>query len=215
MSVDLITIGISGCSNSGKTTLMFLLTELLSPYFVLQQDDFHRHKIPLREDGIQDNSCPEAFDMDAFKRAIRTCKAAGPPPDGTVSWQKPADLSKARSKALAQFHPLQLDNVKRKLLSATHGRKIGIVEGSFLLQDPEVVAMLDAKLLLRTSKARAKSRRMKRFARSEPGDSDARKSEEYFEKCLWPSTSSYPDISILFEECLDIMRIILGDAVMR
>ena len=51
-----ITIVLSGAPSAGKTTLLYILTAILNPVFVLQLDDFCKDEtqLPLQPNGIPD-----------------------------------------------------------------------------------------------------------------------------------------------------------------
>ncbi|KAJ1836182.1 ribosylnicotinamide kinase [Coemansia sp. RSA 2711] len=74
---NVVVIGLSGPSSSGKTTIALNLIKLFPRTVVIHQDDFYKpdSQIPINADAnIQDWDCPEAFDMPKITQAIRSTR---------------------------------------------------------------------------------------------------------------------------------------------
>ncbi|AEO61584.1 hypothetical protein MYCTH_2311889 [Thermothelomyces thermophilus ATCC 42464] len=73
-----ITIGISGCSSSGKTTLARLLRDMFPETFILHEDDFYKaeSELPIK-DGFADWDCPESISIPDLEAALAHVRATG------------------------------------------------------------------------------------------------------------------------------------------
>ncbi|KAI2771817.1 P-loop containing nucleoside triphosphate hydrolase protein [Daldinia loculata] len=190
-------VGISGASSSGKTTLARLLRDVFPNTFVLHEDDFYRPEteLPYKE-GFLDWDCAEAINIPDMKRALEHIRAHGTFPPFVDSKEdqnsigacpvSDAAISAAKSKVSSWLQPGQPGH---SILHTTNLR-ICLLDG-FLLYSPQlesghIPALLDAKLFLLVSKARATQRRERRdgyvtlegFWADPPG---------YVEKVVWPN----------------------------
>ncbi|KAI8963373.1 P-loop containing nucleoside triphosphate hydrolase protein [Daldinia sp. FL1419] len=190
-------VGISGASSSGKTTLARLLRDVFPNAFVLHEDDFFRPEaeLPYKE-GLRDWDCAEAINIPDMKRALEYIRANGTFPPFVDSKEdqnsigecpvSAAAISAAKAKVASWLEPGQPGH---SILS-TSNLRICLLDG-FLLYSPALYAgcippLLDAKLFLLVSKARATERRERRdgyvtlegFWADPPG---------YVEKVVWPN----------------------------
>ena len=193
-----ITIAISGCSSSGKTTLMYLLEHLLSTAFTLQQDEFQNEDLPLQANGTPDAERVDSVDMVAFERAVRISKETGAMPAGFKSWQDPKDIEAARQKAIDALSESEKTAIRKRLLTAIGPHKVGIMEGLLLYQDSSLLACADIRLFLRTRKATAKARRLSRPGYGDPNTKDFWRTDAYFDDAVWPKYVK--ESSFLFEK---------------
>ena len=183
----LLTISLSGAPSAGKSTLLYLLTALLSPLFVLQLDDFCKEDIPLGPHGTLDADCPDAIDFPAFMEALKSCKSTGKMPVGFQSWQDEGDIQRAREMAMASVRGEVIEEMRKvwEQIDRKGKMAIGIVDGFLLYHSTDIRKNLDIKLFLRVSKAAAFKRRMSRPGYGDPDNSDFWRAPVYFEECVW------------------------------
>ncbi|KAI2473405.1 P-loop containing nucleoside triphosphate hydrolase protein [Annulohypoxylon bovei var. microspora] len=192
-------VGISGASSSGKTTLARLLRDVFPNTFILHEDDFYKPETELpSKDGLLDWDCAESISIPDMTRALAHIREQGtfPPLVDSKEDQNSIGSCPVSDAAIAA--------VKAKVASwASPGQpghsilhfsptplRICILDG-FLLYSPEleaggVPALLDAKLFLLVSRARATMRRERRdgyvtlegFWTDPPG---------YVDKIVWPN----------------------------
>jgi len=190
---EVVFIGLSGPSSSGKTTTAHLLRQLF-PHIVqiLHADDFCKEfeDIPM-VNGYRDCDGPNAIDTARMATVLDYMDANnGELPTDFSSWQEDVFPGQAE-KALAQVDPEKLEVIRgviKNKLGDTSLTKVVIVEGSLLYHDPAIRERLDLKLLLRLSHDTARSRRFTRQgygAGAKPGE--FWKTEDYFEKMVWPN----------------------------
>ncbi|KAL7785816.1 P-loop containing nucleoside triphosphate hydrolase protein [Trichoderma ceciliae] len=184
-------VAISGCSSSGKTTLARLLRDIFPSTFILHEDDFYRPETELTmKNGLLDWDCAEAIDIPAMAEALSYIRqhASFPPTLDSKEDQNsvgqcpvsPSTISALASKVsslIPSNHPL-----------ITSGLRLCLLDG-FLLYPPSMSAiqpLLDIKIFLRASYAKAKDRREARdgyvtlegFWADPPG---------YVDKIVWPN----------------------------
>ncbi|MCJ1308810.1 ribosylnicotinamide kinase [Agyrium rufum] len=186
-TTSIITVGISGAPSAGKSTLLYLLKEILQPVFALQLDDFCKEfeDLPHRPNGGLDADAVESIHFPAFIQTLKHCKENGHMPSDHSSWQDPAAVRAEHKKALASVPGGMVEEFREKVASAGAGFRIGIVDGFLLFQSTEVRELLDVKMLLRVSKATALDRRMKRPGYGDPKSADFWRTPEYFHECVW------------------------------
>ncbi|MCJ1416565.1 ribosylnicotinamide kinase [Xylographa parallela] len=184
-------LGLSGPSSSGKTTLARLLRSIFPHTLVLHEDDFYRpeEELPFRA-GLRDWDCAAALDIPALVKALSFIRGNGRLPDWLVSKEDRNSIGE---------HGVPLDTVaelKDSVAAWMQGtgkgvlnqsRTMVILDGFLLFGESvrEVREVIDIKMLLRVTFARAKDRREKRsgyvtlegFWEDPPG---------YVEKVVWP-----------------------------
>ncbi|KAI1158504.1 nicotinamide riboside kinase 1 [Nemania serpens] len=193
-----ITVGISGASSSGKTTLARLLRDVFPHTFILHEDDFYRPETELpTKDGLLDWDCAEALNFDDMARALEHIRAEGTFPPFVDSKEdqntigkcpvSPSAIQAAKSRVEAWQAPGQPGHA----LISSSPKKLCILDG-FLLYGPDpplrrlTDELLDVKFLLTVSRAKATARREARdgyvtlegFWADPPG---------YVEKIVWPN----------------------------
>ncbi|KAH8677483.1 P-loop containing nucleoside triphosphate hydrolase protein [Xylariales sp. PMI_506] len=204
-----VIVGISGASSSGKTTLARLLRDIFPNTFILHEDDFYKPEteLPMRE-GLLDWDCAEAISIPDMTKALAYIRANGTfPPfvdskeDQNSVGQCPvsdAKIAAMKSKVDAWLQPGQpghqilIDSSSSSSSStaATSPLRVCLLDG-FLLYSQEMAAagvmdLLDVKLFLLVSRARATQRREARdgyvtlegFWADPPG---------YVDKVVWPN----------------------------
>ncbi|KAL6882374.1 P-loop containing nucleoside triphosphate hydrolase protein [Trichoderma longibrachiatum] len=194
-------VALSGCSSSGKTTLARLLRDIFPNTFILHEDDFYRPEAELPiKNGLVDWDCPESIDIPAMAQALSYIRenASFPPTLDSKEDQNsvgpspipPSLTSHLKSKVLSHLppsHPLLSDS-SSTTTAATANLKICILDG-FLLYTTAmspIQPLLDLKIFLRASYAKAKARREARdgyvtlegFWADPPG---------YVDQIVWPN----------------------------
>ncbi|OBZ90122.1 Nicotinamide riboside kinase [Choanephora cucurbitarum] len=179
---QVVTIGISGASCSGKTTLALLLKKLLKNVITINQDEFYKpdELIPKDEEtGLANWDSPAAVDFDRLNEAILRAKAD--PFQLLTQPEKPLQNNHHGSDLLSlqDFCHLydSLDNLKDIVFV--------IVEGFLLFCDQRVCSNLDNKFFCNASKEVLKERRESRdgyvtlqgYWVDPPG---------YFDQIVWP-----------------------------
>ncbi|KAH6656335.1 P-loop containing nucleoside triphosphate hydrolase protein [Truncatella angustata] len=190
-----VVVGISGASSSGKTTLARLLRDIFPNTFILHEDDFYKpeNELPTR-DGLVDWDCAESISVPDMTRALKHIRAEGTFPPFVDSKEDQNSVGKC------PVSDSKIAEMKRKVDAWTQpgqpghqiltqrGLKICLLDG-FLLYSEEmegVMDLLDVKLFLLVSKAKATQRREARdgyvtlegFWADPPG---------YVDKIVWPN----------------------------
>ncbi|KAI1780487.1 P-loop containing nucleoside triphosphate hydrolase protein [Hypoxylon cercidicola] len=196
-----VIVGISGASSSGKTTLARLLRDVFPGTFILHEDDFYRPETELpSRDGLLDWDCAEAIDIPEMTRALLHIRTHGTFPPFVDSKEdqnsigecpvSTSSIASAKSKVAAWLLPGAPGHAILQDAPHASGLRMCVLDG-FLLYSSEMEAggvppLLDAKLLLLVSKARATQRRERRdgyvtiegFWTDPPG---------YVDKIVWPN----------------------------
>ncbi|KAK9447894.1 P-loop containing nucleoside triphosphate hydrolase protein [Limtongia smithiae] len=195
MPPRVLVVGVSGPSSSGKSTLTRLMRDVLPRAtttpprraLILYEDDFYKPEVDIPVvDGVQDWDCPEAIDYAGLRAAVAHVRACGTV-SAAVEEQSKEDrnelgkppLETAAARALATRI---LGDGAGAVLEET---LVCLVDGFLLFNDPELVKLLDVKLLLRAPYAKLKQRREARngyatiegFWVDPPG---------YFDDIVWP-----------------------------
>lgn len=138
-------LGLSGLSNSGKTTLSRLLRTVFGPSsFILHQDDFFlaENELPL-VDGLANWDCVEAVDFRALMRALDHIHKYG---------ELPSDLdSKEDQNVTGQsgVSPQEVEDAKKKVIDSGVEVKLAILDGFLLFHDDDIMSRLDSRIFLR------------------------------------------------------------------
>ncbi|SCU80317.1 LAMI_0B01728g1_1 [Lachancea mirantina] len=158
---DVLIVGISGCSSSGKTTIAKLIAELLPGATLIHEDDFFKHddEIPLNKKfGVKDWDCPEALDLDLFGQELDHIKATGKISAKLVHNNNVDDVSRfCVSKETKET--LRKEFNAFEAASDVH---VVVVDGFMMFHDPKIACKFDRKLLIRAPYASLKSRRAAR-----------------------------------------------------
>ncbi|KAI5800016.1 P-loop containing nucleoside triphosphate hydrolase protein, partial [Geopyxis carbonaria] len=179
------TIGISGISSSGKTTLSRYLRTIFRSSLVLFQDDYYLpdSSIPVSSSGLQDWDCVDAFDFSKLGQTLDYVHKHGvlPPDTKTITDDSPVGEKLVDDKFVEEMRARVAGAGLREDI------KIVFLEGILLFQQGNIVEnKLDARILLRAPYERAKQRREARtryvtiegFWEDPPG---------YFDKIVWPN----------------------------
>ncbi|KAI1349411.1 nicotinamide riboside kinase 1 [Xylaria sp. FL0043] len=198
-----IIVGISGASSSGKTTLARLLRDVFPHTFILHEDDFYRpeNELPTK-DGLLDWDCAESLNFDDMARALEHICAEGtfPPFVDSIEDQNTvgkhtvpeSSISAAKSRVEAWASPGQPGHAIFSSSPGSKNLRLCILDGFLLFgPDPPLLRritdeLLDIKLFLTVSRARATARREARdgyvtlegFWTDPPG---------YVDKIVWPN----------------------------
>ncbi len=138
-------IGITGASGSGKTTFLEELRQQFSAEQVelVSQDNYYRDKEWQKadENGILNFDLPESLHLDEFARDVR-------------------QLCEGKSVS-RQEYTFNNPNVVPKMLHF-EPRPIVILEGLFVMHDPQLESLLDLKVFVFAPETTAFSRRIRR-----------------------------------------------------
>ncbi|KAI8968849.1 P-loop containing nucleoside triphosphate hydrolase protein [Mycotypha africana] len=185
-----ITIGISGPSCSGKTTLALALQTLLPQTRVIHQDDFFKpdDQIPVDEvTGLANWDSPQALDFDKLNQDIMQARLD---PVGYFTKKAQAEKPKTMQNNHDGSDTLSSDDLEQlstraSLTEWNHSTLFIIVEGFLLFCDPNVSSNLDIKFFTMASKEVLKKRRESRQGYVtlqgywvDPPD--------YFDQVVWP-----------------------------
>lgn len=183
---QILLVGVSGPSSSGKTTLARLLRAMCPRSFIVHEDDFYfpDSRIPVKN-GIQDWDCIEAIDTQALHSALVHVKRTGHLPPGFHSKE---DQNSVGSVNVDQSTIDACTDEIRKALVGNGSPTVVFVDG-FLLYAEHMTAirdLFDVKLFLRTDHDTTKSRREARsgyvtldgFWQDPPG---------YVDDIVWPN----------------------------
>lgn len=153
-----LTVGLSGVSSSGKTTLSRYLRSIFQPSFVLFQDDFYLpdNEIPVSSCGLKDWDCVDAFDFNKLGQALGYVHKHGALPHGTKSITD--DSPVGENLVSDEF----LEDMRARVAGAGLTQDVNVVflEGILLFQQGNIVdSKLDSRILLRATYEKAKQRR--------------------------------------------------------
>ncbi|XBW38718.1 hypothetical protein QEN19_004305 [Hanseniaspora menglaensis] len=181
----MLIVGCSGCSSSGKTTIVKLLNSIIQEKDIEHGTDYHTNVIILHEDDffktdadvpidpkrkISNWDCPEALNLDLFKEELRNLKANGDEKlnllskdlihnDNVESLEKfNLDLS-FKNKIYLSFKALV---EKAELKNQVKKFYIVLVDGFMMFHDDSIIDLFDVKLFFRAPYEVLKERREKR-----------------------------------------------------
>ncbi|ORZ06453.1 P-loop containing nucleoside triphosphate hydrolase protein [Absidia repens] len=178
-----ITVGISGASCSGKTTITRVLQQLVKQSIIIYQDDYFRpdQLVPIDPTTQLANwDCPEALDFDRFASTIQYVQQHGCLPAGYHS----NEVSNTHDGSTLVTND-QLAQWKHQLVNDDDNTLWLFVDGFMLLSDPKVTDLLDHKVFVTASYDTLKQRRQDRqgyhtlegYWVDPPG---------YFDAIVWP-----------------------------
>ncbi|CUS22319.1 LAQU0S05e02696g1_1 [Lachancea quebecensis] len=158
---QVLLVGISGCSSSGKTTLAKLSAELLPTAVLIHEDDFFKHDEDIPFNGkyqIRDWDSPEALDMNLFGKELDHIKKTG-----NVSTELIHNNNHDNSEA-TEVRPEIQEEIKNKFAKVFNetSTKVVFVDGFMMFNDQHIASKFDLKLLIRAPYATLKKRRAAR-----------------------------------------------------
>ncbi|KAL6931017.1 related to Nicotinamide riboside kinase [Hanseniaspora guilliermondii] len=181
----MLLVGCSGCSSSGKTTIVKILktiiqekdnefnTNINDNLVVLHEDDFFKtdRDIPIDPiKNIQNWDCPEALNLDLFKQELRSIRETK---SESLSLISDTLIHNDNVESLDKFH--FDDDFKNKLYNEfksviskyqqkynTKSFYIFLIDGFMMFHDNSILDLLDIKLFFRAPYEVLKSRREKR-----------------------------------------------------
>lgn len=181
----MLIVGCSGCSSSGKTTVVKLFlsiiqekdkefgTDFHSNIVILHEDDFFKTDADILIDpvrNIMNWDCPEALNLDLFKQELKNLKENGDDKLTLLSKDlihndNVESLDKFQLKP--EFQTLvynKFNTLIQKAESKTKVRKfyVVIVDGFMMFHDDSILNLFDLKLFFRAPYKVLKQRRQKR-----------------------------------------------------
>ncbi|KAG0052934.1 ribosylnicotinamide kinase [Gryganskiella cystojenkinii] len=187
-----VTIGLSGPSSGGKTTVARYLKTMLPNSTIVHQDDFYfpETQIPIDpRNGLANWDCPESIDFQAMNATLNHVREYGEFPEGFDSKE---DRNPVGSKTLSDPIPQAiLDQLRDRVLETIPEEerwttKFVILDGFILYVNEELRDAIDIKFFLTAPYQVLKERRESRkgYATLEgywvdpPG---------YFDDIVWPN----------------------------
>ncbi|KAI9303925.1 P-loop containing nucleoside triphosphate hydrolase protein [Cunninghamella echinulata] len=155
-----VTIGISGPSCSGKTTISRVLQQLVKHSIVLYQDDFFKPESQIPIDptlNLANWDCPEAIDFSPFIDTIKYIQQHGQLPEGYKSNEVSNTHDGSSHISLDQMQKWKQHKVNDK--DKNDDIIWLIVDGFMLLSDQRVYSLLDYRLFVTASYSTLKKRR--------------------------------------------------------
>lgn len=199
-----LTIGISGCTSSGKTTLTALLRQLLPKHTIfIHGDVFGRpfEEMPIRQ-GFADCDSRQSVRTGDLKLAIKATLRDGFTPATYQSFEAlDKDLEAAEDGIDTElFRKLEhaISSVQSRF---EYFETILVVDGFMLYHDADLRDMLDIKLLLRASRAESWRRRSNRYGPLSEAEKEFWQTKPYFDACVWHNyklehQAFFPDVDI-------------------
>ncbi|KAF9960214.1 ribosylnicotinamide kinase [Mortierella alpina] len=192
----IVTIGLSGPSSGGKTTVSRYLKSILPNSTIVHQDDFYRPEAELPLDpktGLANWDCPEAIDFKALSATLEHVKEHGQFPDGFDSLEEKNPVgAKETSSPVPQDI---LDTLSKDILAnipedERDRTKFVILDGFILYVDETLCRTLDIKFFLTAPYQILKERRESRkgYATLEGYWEDP---PGYFDDVVWPNYLVY------------------------
>ncbi|KAG0204460.1 ribosylnicotinamide kinase [Mortierella sp. GBA30] len=192
----IITIGLSGPSSGGKTTVSRYLKSILPNSTIVHQDDFYRPEahIPLDpKTGLANWDCPEAIDFKSLIMTLEHVREHGQFPEGFDSLEEKNPVgSNEKSTPIPQQ---VLDELKEEIMGQIPEKekastKFVILDGFILYVDEVLRRTLDVKFFLTAPYEVLKERRESRkgYATLEGYWEDP---PGYFDDVVWPNYLVY------------------------
>lgn len=162
---NILLVGISGVSSSGKTTLARSLRDIFPNTFILHEDDFYKTDadIPMTQtpDGeVADWDCIDAINLPALEEALKHIRIHGMPPPDLVSKEDKNSVGEVKvdKKVIDEMQW----NASRWMFQDVP--PIAIIDGFLLYSEAmeSIRELFDVKLLLHTNFKTAKERRESR-----------------------------------------------------
>ncbi|ORY64008.1 P-loop containing nucleoside triphosphate hydrolase protein [Pseudomassariella vexata] len=194
-----VIVGISGASSSGKTTLARLLRDIFPKTFILHEDDFYRseNELPTR-DGLLDWDCAGSLNIPDMTKALSHIRANGTFPPFVDSKEdqnsvgacpvSDAKIAEMKAKVRDWVQPGQSGYEVLGDGKEGSGLRICLLDGFLLysLEMQSVMDLLDVKMFLLVSRAKATQRREARdgYVTLEGFWKDP---EGYVDKIVWPN----------------------------
>ncbi|RIA84253.1 P-loop containing nucleoside triphosphate hydrolase protein [Glomus cerebriforme] len=192
-----VTIGISGASCSGKTTLARWLVKILPNTKIFYQDDFFKPEKEIPIDpvtNLENWDCPEAIDFNSFVKVLHQLRTTGTLPstfNSKESKNERKDIETIELNSLAK----ELSEKVENLLKENHGKEKDddddewnflLVDGFLLYVNQDIMNELDIKLFVNARYDTLKHRRETRsgYVTLEGYWVDP---PNYFDKIVWPS----------------------------
>ncbi|GBC07978.1 hypothetical protein RclHR1_07830005 [Rhizophagus clarus] len=186
---QIITIGISGASCTGKSTLANWLQKIFPNSTILHQDDYFKKREHLPIDpttNLANGECPEAIDFESFVGSLYDLHTSF----GLVKTFKPKknhhihhDIESNELNNLVKELNYKVQNVlseKKKELNFV------LVDGFLLYINSDVIKELDIKLFLKADYDTLKKRREIIYGRKILGRRWV-DPPNYFDKMVWPN----------------------------
>lgn len=170
-------IGIGGPSGSGKSSISkLLISDLNSPYRVIQADFYFKIMIPTHEKWGRNWETPEAVDYETLKTNLKILKehlekSPYETFDGMISSQKVKDISTVN---------------KNYILDKKVFNLYIVIEGFLLFADKELCSMLDYKFFLNVPHDICRERRMKRD----------KCSQEWYDEMVWKHYLEFRELQL-------------------
>ncbi|KAK3806000.1 MAG: P-loop containing nucleoside triphosphate hydrolase protein [Linnemannia elongata] len=195
VSTRVITIGLSGPSSGGKTTVSRYLRKILPNSTIVHQDDFYKPEALLPLDpktGLANWDCPEAIDFQSLIKTLHHVKEHGEFPEGFDSLEDKNPIgSKENSTPIPQNVLDSLrDRIMAEVSEGSGTTKFVILDGFILYVDEQLRNTIDVKFFLTAPYQVLKDRRESRkgYATLEGYWEDP---PGYFDDIVWPNYLIY------------------------
>ncbi|RIA86366.1 P-loop containing nucleoside triphosphate hydrolase protein [Glomus cerebriforme] len=186
---QIITIGISGASCTGKSTLAGWLQKIFPNSTILHQDDFFKKKEQLPIDpktNLANGECPEAIDFKSFIDSLYELHTS----TSLVKTFKPKKNNHIHndieSNELDELVKELNDQVQNALSEKGKELNFVLVDGFLLYINSDVVKELDIKLFLKADYDILKSRREIIYGKKRLGRRWV-DPPNYFDNVVWPN----------------------------
>ncbi|GBB91213.1 hypothetical protein RclHR1_01840010 [Rhizophagus clarus] len=185
---QIITIGISGASCTGKTTFASLLQKIFPNSIILHQDDFFKKKDQYPIDPITNlanGECPEALDFGSFINSLNNLRTSTNFIK-TFKSKKNHLVNNLESDELDDLIKELNDQVQKVLSNTEKELNFILVDGFLLYINSDVIKELDVKLFLEADYDTLKQRREFIYGKKIP-ERNWVDPPNYFDKMVWPN----------------------------